>query len=369
MATDKIRVAIVGGAGTWGRYYTQAYAANPACELIALVDKAKDRRDQFAEHYGIARTCDSIEELLATDVPDVVSAILPVAFTHDIVIACAEAGVKAVSCEKPLDYQLSRADETVRICRERGTAFGCGTAHWDDPFLEETIDWIRQGHIGKLAAAAMPGGLPTEVSGGGCHPLVRMLYVTGMDVEWVEGAVHAPEPTYANPEAEKETEIDRPAWGRLGLSGGIICDILDPKLDLPATCDMSVTGEEGQVFITRSQPIFIQGTGPAASPVIPEFLQGDQSAGAVHMMHYATARMIEAVANNRTEVPCSGADYLQVLEIAIALTLSAHNNGERITLPLEDRSHKIYPHPYRLYGGDLAGWETIGYKGPPDLPK
>ena len=368
MEPDKCTVAVVGGAGTWGRFYTQAYAANPACEIIALVDKAKDRREQFASHYGINRTYDSIEELLATDTPDIVSAILPVAYTHDTVIACAQAGVKAVSCEKPLDYQLSRADETVRICRKRGTAFGCGTAHWGDPFLEETVNWLRAGHIGKLTTAAIPGGLPTEVSGGGCHPLVRMLYVTGMDVEWVEGSIHPPEPTYANPEAKKETEIDRPAWGCVGLSGGIVCDILDPKIELPATCDMSVTGENGQVWITRTQPVFVQGTGPTASPLFPDFIQGNQSAGAVHMMSGATARMITAVADNRTEVPCSGADYLHALEIAIALTLSAHNGGQRVTLPLEDRSHKIYPHPYRLYGGDLAGWETIGYKGPPDLP-
>ena len=369
MAKDKCTVAVVGGAGTWGRFYTQAYAADPNCEIIALVDKAKDRREQFARHYGIERTCDSIEDLLATEVPDIVSAILPVAYIHDTVIACAEAGVKAVFCEKPLDYQLSRADETVRICREHGTAFGCGTAHWGDPFLEETVDWLREGHIGKLTAAAIPGGLPTEVSGGGCHTLVRMLFVTGMDVEWVEGSIHPPESTYANPEATKETEIDCPAWGRVGLSGGIVCDILDPKIELPATCAMSVTGENGQVSInTNSHPVFVQGTGSAASPLAPDFLQGEQSAGAHHMMAGATARMIKAVAENQTEVPCSGADYLQALEIAIALTLSAHSDGQRITLPLQDRSHKIYPHPYRLYGGDLAGWETIGYKGPPDLP-
>ena len=176
-------------------------------------------------------------------------------------------------------------------------------------------------------------------------------------------------PSFVSPEAERDTEVDRPAWGRLGLSGGIVCDILDPDLELPARCDLSVTGENGQVFIARHQPVFLVGTGPAVSPVVPEFLQGTQSAGAVHMMHGATARMVDAVANGHTDVPCSGAEYLQVLEIAIALILSAHNGGERVHLPLEDRSLRIYPHPYRLYGGDLAGWQSIGYAGPPDVPE
>ena len=28
---------------------------------------------------------------------------------------------------------------------------------------------------------------------------------------------------------------------------------------------------------------------------------------------------------------------------------------------------RIFPHPYRLQGGDVAGWESIGYTGPPQL--
>ena len=37
----KLRVAVVGAAGTWGRYYLGAYAAHPEVELVALVDSAE----------------------------------------------------------------------------------------------------------------------------------------------------------------------------------------------------------------------------------------------------------------------------------------------------------------------------------------
>ncbi len=43
MPTKKYRVAVVGGAGTWGRRYLRAYANHPDCEIIALVDRARDR--------------------------------------------------------------------------------------------------------------------------------------------------------------------------------------------------------------------------------------------------------------------------------------------------------------------------------------
>ena len=74
----------------------------------------------FAAPYTIPTVYSSVEAKLANEVPDVVSVILPVAQIHDVAIACAEAGFKVVSCEKPIDYELARADETVPVYSERG---------------------------------------------------------------------------------------------------------------------------------------------------------------------------------------------------------------------------------------------------------
>ena len=64
----------------------------------------------------------------------------------------------------------------------------------------------------------------------------------------------------------------------------------------------------------------------------------------------------------------SGCSYHQALETAIALKQSARNDHVRIYLPLKDRSLRIFPHPYRLRGGDEAGWKSFGCTSPPDLP-
>ena len=110
----------------------------------------------FADRYGVETVFDTVDQLFAKEVPDIVSIILPVGHNPETVIACAEAGVKAVSCEKPIAVELSQADEMVRVCRERGTAFGCGTGYWDAPYLQEIADWIRAGNIGQLTGAAIP---------------------------------------------------------------------------------------------------------------------------------------------------------------------------------------------------------------------
>ena len=357
----KYRIAVVGGAGTWGSRYLHAYANHPACEIVALVDRAKDRRQTFADRYGVEVIFDSLDELLAREVPDIVSAILPTSHNPDAVIACAEAGVKVVSCEKPIAVELSQADAMVRTSRERGTVFSCGSVYSGVPYLLETINWIGAGNIGKLTAAAIPSGLPREVSGGGCVQLTLLRLLTGMEVEWVEGWTLPPDSGWMPPVEVSESEIDCPAYGRLGLLGGVVCEIPAPS-EQGGSCPVRVTGENGQVWMTGPKPVLIQGNGAASTPVYPDFLDTPSPD------EFFTRRIewLMQAFDTGQDVLDSGHGYRQALEIAIALKQSAESGHRRIALPLKDRSLRIVPHPYRLLGGDVAGWESIGYTGPPN---
>jgi len=360
----KYRVAVVGAAGTWGRKYLRAYVNHQDCDVVALVDRARDRREEFARHYGVETVYDSVEDLLAHDVPDVVSIILPVAESPAAVIACAEAGVKAISCEKPIAVELAQADEMVRICRERGIPLGCGTACWEAPHFLETVQWIRAGNIGRLTAAAIPTGIRQEVSGGACPQFVMLRRLTGMEVEWVEGESLPPVPLPGGvaPPGASELETDCGVFGRLGLSGGVICEI--PRRDgkEKVNCRVAVTGEEGEVRIAGPCPVLIKGVGAASSPVRPQFLD----APCELFFGPVIDHLIRALETG-AETPCSGHDYRQALEIAVAMKLSAQRNHQRVYLPLEDRSGKIFPIPYRLQGGDVAGWAGGNYQGPPQV--
>ena len=365
MCTPKYRAAVIGGAGMWGRNYLKAFVAHPDCDVI-LVDSARERRQPFVDHYGIETAYDSVEDLLAAEVPDIVAAILPVDQAPSVVIACAEAGVKALSCEKPIAVQLSLADDMVRVCRERGVPFGCGTALWEMPFLPELSSWIAEGHIGAITGAAIPGGLPVEVSGAGCVQLTMLRLLTRMEADWVEGWTLPSVDGYRAPEAS-DLETDCPAYGRLGLSGGIECDVLEPRAETRVPCRVSVTCENGQVWLTRPEPVIVRGTGAAATPIRPDFLEEERPQR--RSMGAALERLIKALDEGAHEVPCSGHDYRQALEIAIGFKLSAASDHARVTFPLADRSLRIIPHPYRLRGGDVVGWDSIGYETPPDVER
>lgn len=361
MSQRRYRVAIVGGAGMWGKLYLKSAAEHEQVDAI-LVDSSP-RRAEFADNLGVTEVFERLDDLLAQETPDVVCNILPVGVAHELVEQCARAGVRVISCEKPIAVELSTADRMVQTCREHGAAFGCGTAHWEVPFLRETAAWIAAGNIGEVTGVAIPGGLPVEVSGAGCVQLTQMRAATGCEVEWVEGHTLPPVEGYRAPEADELT-MDCPAYGRMGLSGGVICEVPEPPVEGHLRCRVAVTGSNGQVFLQGPQNVFLVGVGAAVGPVWPDFTQAEPRHWNMGPM---LQRLLDAVDSGAVEVPCSGHDYRQALEIAIAFKLSAASGGERVTLPLADRSHKILPHPYRRLGGDVAGYESIGYKGPPQV--
>ena len=358
MSKEPYRVAIVGGAGMWGKHYLRDAATMEGVEAI-LVDSSP-RRQAFAEHHGVERVYESLDELLADEVPDVVCNILPVGIAHEYVIRCAEAGVRAISCEKPIAVDLATADRMVDACRAHGAAFGCATAWWEVPFLPQTAAWLAAGHIGEVTHVAIPCGLPVEVSGAGCVQFTQLRGLTGREVEWVEGWTLPPAEGYRAPEADDLT-MDCPAYGRMGLTGGVVCEVPLPR-EGHVACRVHVTGSEGEIYLQNPESVFIAGTGAEATPVRPDFLDEERLRWS---MIPVIQRLLDALDTGAGEVPCSGHDYRQALEIAIAFKLSAARGHERVHLPLADRSHRILPHPYRTLGGDVAGYESIGYEGPP----
>lgn len=67
--------------------------------------------------------------------------------------------------------------------------------------------------------------------------------------------------------ATTDTEIDCPAYSRIGL-GGIICELLPPRLELKIARTTAISGTAAQVWITPEHPLLIQGTGIEATPQV-----------------------------------------------------------------------------------------------------
>ncbi|NKB65595.1 MAG: hypothetical protein GKR89_00915 [Candidatus Latescibacteria bacterium] len=342
----KYRVALVGGAGTWGSKYLAAYAAHPDCQVVALVDTAAQRRADFARHYDIAQHCDHIDVLFARQVPDIVSAIVPVAANPAIVSACARAGVRVVSCEKPLAVSLDQADTMLADCQRAGTVLSCGSVYSGVPYLSQTLEWMQSGALGSVTSAAIPGGLPDEAAGGGCVQLTLLRLLTGLDAVWAQGWSGPPRPDWTWTPGTAEADKDGPAWGRLGLAGGVECSIAEPGQ--AASCIVAVEGENGRLELTSQGPVLVQNgatvrPGFAARPWASDYFS------------LRIERLVRAFDTGVDELD-SGRGYHHALEIALALKLSARQGHRRVDLPLADRSMQAVPYRYRMEGGDIAGF-------------
>jgi hypothetical protein len=351
----KCKVAVAGGAGDWGRYYLRAYNLHPECEIIALVDTARDRRKVFAEHYGIKREYDRIDDLLKDDIPDIVTAALPVSAAYDAVIACAEAGVPVITCEKPISENLAKADKMVDVCKKRGSAFSCGTALYEVDHLKEIGKWVREGNIGTIIEAAVPSGIHQQISGLGCVLMSFLRFASGLEAQSVTG--------WTIPDKAAFSPEDCGAYGTITLTGGVPCTLPGPEANLHKLTFTTISGTNGHLWLNRPHATLVQGRGITASPVYPEFFTKFSKGPAKEMFLPLVNDLVECFKSGK-EAPCSGHDYRQALEIAIALKLSARENHREITLPLKDRDITLNPIPYRLLGGDVTGWEAINQKTP-----
>ena len=84
-------------------------------------------------------------ELLAEEVPDIVSAVVPVGQNYAVVAACAEAGVRVVSCEKPIHFSLAEADKLIALCEAKGTLFACAQCHYSSPQVSSCLNLVGGG--------------------------------------------------------------------------------------------------------------------------------------------------------------------------------------------------------------------------------
>ena len=92
----------------------------PTQKLSRSSDANAERRSVLGTRFGVTGLYRDVEALLADIVPDIAVVVTPTKYMKDVVLACAEAGVKGISTEKPIAARLEDADAMVDACRERG---------------------------------------------------------------------------------------------------------------------------------------------------------------------------------------------------------------------------------------------------------
>ena len=351
-SAGKSRVAII-GCGRLGQYYAEVYKILPDTEIVAIAEWNPERRRVVGERFGVKALYRDVNGLLKDIVPDIAAVITPTKFMKEAVIACAEAGVKGVSTDKPIAARLSDADEMVEVCRKRHVVYAGGNlqcAKWE---VHHIASQLRSGKFGTISGAAVHafGG---EISAVGTNHLPLLRLFLGSEVQEIM-AWGSPLEALA-----KDNDQGLNINGRFGMASGVECQVFGTKTPFGGvdvwTDTALIRWDWGvpQVFQGRDG----RGARRQIDPNYPSFpWQRVIDKGIDVGDDYLVASICSFVNAVRTgsELWISGYDLRQALEIAIACKLSAQLGNVPVKLPLQDRSLTLYPVPYRWLGGDAAG--------------
>jgi predicted dehydrogenase len=95
-------------------------ALGDKCKIVACCDLAPERAKAFADAFGVPATYTDYHEMLEKERLDMVSICTWPHLHEQMTVDCAEAGVKAVHCEKPMAITWGGCKRMVRACEENG---------------------------------------------------------------------------------------------------------------------------------------------------------------------------------------------------------------------------------------------------------
>jgi predicted dehydrogenase len=126
--------------------------ADDLAELVGVCDIIPQRAKSAGERLGVP-CFTSAPEMLAALSPDVCS-ITTGGFEYssdhyEPTIQALEAGCH-VLCEKPICNEIAKAEEMVRVAREKGRCFGVNFNHRFTPAARLAKSWLDEGRLGNL---------------------------------------------------------------------------------------------------------------------------------------------------------------------------------------------------------------------------
>lgn len=151
--SEPLTVAAIGhtGRGNFGHGLDTVWLHLPETEVIAAADP--DERGLAAElkKLNIERGFWGYRKMLEVMQPDIV-AVCPrhVDQHRDMVVACAEAGVKGIYIEKPFCRTPAEADEIKAACEKHNVKLAIAHRNRYHPTLQAIDQLIADGEIGRL---------------------------------------------------------------------------------------------------------------------------------------------------------------------------------------------------------------------------
>ncbi|MGC9348215.1 MAG: alpha/beta fold hydrolase [Anaerolineae bacterium] len=195
----KYKVAIIGcgrprreaGATGFGmaHFHAAGYEASPDAEIVAAVDINPVNLDAFCEEHDVPRGYLSVDEMLENEDVDIVSICLWPHLHAPMTIKVAEAGVRAIHCEKPMALTYGDAKAMVAACEANDVVLTFNhMRRFGAPFRKAKA-LLDEGAIGELERLE---AYTSNLYDWGTHWFDMLFYYNDeTPVEWVIGQIDA----------------------------------------------------------------------------------------------------------------------------------------------------------------------------------
>lgn len=319
------------GAGRIGKVHAKAVASNPQAKLVAVADAFEKAANDISSAYGAeVRSIEAIEK--ADDI-DAVIICTPTDTHADLIERFARAG-KAIFCEKPIDLDVKRVEDCLKVVEKTGATLMVGFNRRFDPHFAAVRKAIDDGAIGEVEMVTItsrdPGAPPVDYikrSGGifrdmTIHDFDMARFLLGEDPV----AVSAHASVLVDKAIGEAGDFDSVSV-ILETATGKQCVISNSRRATYGYDQrIEVHGSTGMVAAENQRPVSIEvanAKGYTRPPLHDFFMTRYTEAYAIEI-----AAFIEAVTKGKTAAP-SGRDGLIALALADA-ALRSVNEGRTV---------------------------------------
>mgnify|MGYP001119617708 CR=1 FL=1 len=320
--------------------YSAVRAASPDAEIVALADINLDNAKAFQAEHGGENLYQDYHGMLAEEHLDIVSICTWPHLHAEMVIAAAEARVKAIHCEKPMAPTYGEALRMLRACDEHGVQLTFNHQRRFGAPFRKAKELLKAGAIGDLLRLE---ATCSNMFDWGTHWFdMLFFYNDETPVEWVIGQIE--------PRGGKSifgVPVEGQGISHFKYRNGVH-GLMVTGYEAGWGASNRLTGTEGVIEVgpSREVPLRVWAKGQASWEEIElaEGLHGDD------YVKLAILDLIDALKTGR-EPELAGRKALQTSELIFATYESSRRRG-RVDLPLEIEDS---PFLSMLQSGEMSG--------------
>ena len=296
--------------------YAEALWDRPEVELVAGADRDEKRLAMFGERYGVEALYTDALEMYEKENLDILAIATNTKGRSFLTVKAVEAGVKGIFVDKPMTFTLKEADDMVNACAKAGVPLVGGATTTSHPSFGKAKELITTGAIGDVTSIEARVPLLSQ------HQ--DWCYFVDSELAWVSGIGDKPRRERGSSEfmgqgiiAAKDGTVvhirdGAPTVKISGSTGEIVFD--GKRWTLWQDVD-TLSGRKGRVEMPWPDPQF----GGMRTP-------------------WCLDDLIATMEGRMKEPKNSGRIVAAALEAELAMKQSSARGGERVDLPLKDRS-------------------------------